>query len=98
MIQLALLFNMVKDVDIVFWNGSLGVIENDFYSQSSTQFVKHLETVNGVKTIIGGGETASLVSDKNSNIYVSTGGGALLEFLQLKFNYGTNLPGISIFE
>ena len=94
----AQLFNMVSDADIVFWNGSLGVIEHNFYSQSSIQFVKFLESANGVKTIIGGGETASLVSDKNSNIYVSTGGGALLEFLQLKFNYGSNLPGIFIFE
>jgi glyceraldehyde 3-phosphate dehydrogenase len=94
----AILFSMVGDADIVFWNGSLGVIENDFYSQSSKEFVKFLESNDGVKTIIGGGETASLITNKNSSIYVSTGGGALLEFLQLKFNYGTNLPGISVFE
>jgi glyceraldehyde 3-phosphate dehydrogenase len=94
----AKLFKMVDKVDIVFWNGSLGVIENDFYSQSSKQFVKFLESKSNIKTIIGGGETASLVTNKDSNIYVSTGGGALLEFLELKFNSGTNLPGISIFE
>ena len=94
----AKLFKMVDEVDIVFWNGSLGVIENDFYSQSSKQFVKFLESNSNVKTIIGGGETASLITDKNSNIYVSTGGGALLEFLELKFNSGNNLPGIQIFE
>lgn len=92
------LFKMVSEVDIVFWNGSLGVIENDFYSQSSKQFIKFLVSNRDVRTIIGGGETASLITDKNSNIYVSTGGGALLEFLELKFNSGTNLPGISIFE
>ena len=92
------LFKMVSEVDIIFWNGSLGVIENDFYSQSSKQFVKFLESNYNVKTIIGGGETASLITNKSSNIYVSTGGGALLEFLELKFNSGNNLPGISIFE
>lgn len=92
------LFSMVEDSDIVFWNGSLGVIENNFYSQSSKEFVKFLESKQNVKTIIGGGETASLINNKNSNIYVSTGGGALLEFLQLKFNNGSNLPGIQIFE
>lgn len=97
-ISKAELFAMVSEVDIVFWNGSLGVIENDFYSQSSIQFVKFLESAKNVKTIIGGGETASLINNKDSNIYVSTGGGALLEFLQLKFNSGINLPGISIFE
>ena len=80
---------MVEDSDIVFWNGSLGVIENNFYSQSSKEFVKFLESKQNVKTIIGGGETASLINNKNSNIYVSTGGGALLEFLQLKFNNGS---------
>lgn len=92
------LFKMVSEVDIIFWNGSLGVIENDYYSQSSKQFVKFLESNYNVKTIIGGGETASLITNKSSNIYVSTGGGALLEFLELKFNSGNNLPGISIFE
>lgn len=97
-ISKAELFEMVKEVDIVFWNGSLGVIENDFYSQSSKQFVKFLESNSDVRTIIGGGETTSLITDKNSNIYVSTGGGALLEFLELKFNSGNNLPGIKIFE
>ena len=99
-ISKAKLFSMVYDVDIVFWNGSLGVIEHDFYSKSSIEFVKFLESNQCIKTIIGGGETASLITNKNSNskIYVSTGGGALLEFLQLKFNSGINLPGISIFE
>jgi 3-phosphoglycerate kinase len=51
-----------------------------------------------VVTIIGGGETGSIVSNKNSNIYVSTGGGALLEYLEQKFLNGTNTPGIKIFE
>jgi len=97
-ISKAELFNMVSQVDIVFWNGSLGVIENDFYSQSSKQFVKFLESNNKISTIIGGGETASLITNKESDIYVSTGGGALLEFLELKFSSGTNLPGIQIFE
>ncbi len=97
-ISKAELFGMVYEVDVVFWNGSLGVIEDDFYSQSSKQFVKFLESNNKVSTIIGGGETASLITNKESNIYVSTGGGALLEFLELKFNSGANLPGIKIFE
>lgn len=91
------LISMILNTDIVFWNGSLGVIEDDFYSQSSKQFVKFLESFKSVKTIIGGGETSSLVN-KETNIYVSTGGGALLEYLQLKFNNGKNLSGIEIFE
>jgi len=83
---------------VVFWNGSLGVIEHDFYKNSSLELVSFLESNKQIKVIIGGGETGSLVSDKNSNIYVSTGGGALLEYLQQQFNYGTNIPGIKIYE
>lgn len=96
------LFNMVSESDVVFWNGSLGVIEHNFYKNSSVELVKFLESSNHISTIIGGGETGSLVSNKsnesNSNVYVSTGGGALLEYLENKFANGTNTPGISIFE
>jgi 3-phosphoglycerate kinase len=49
--------------------------------------------------IIGGGETASLIKDKGSsgNVYVSTGGGALLEYLQNKILYNQNLVGLEIY-
>jgi len=96
------LFNMILESDIVFWNGSLGVIEHNFYKNSSIELVKFLESNTHIKTIIGGGETGSIVENKLSesisNIYVSTGGGALLEYLENQFKFGTNLPGISIYE
>lgn len=92
------LFDIVLKNDVVFWNGSLGVIENNFYKCSSLELINFLENNQKITTIIGGGETGSIVSNKNSNIYVSTGGGALLEYLEQKFNNGTNIPGIEIFE
>lgn len=92
------LFDLILNSDVVFWNGSLGVIEHDFYKNSSIELVRFLESNTHIKTIIGGGETGSIVSNKNSNIYVSTGGGALLEYLQQQFKDGTNIPGIKIFE
>ena len=52
------------------------------------------------KIIIGGGETASLFinsTNSNKNIYISTGGGALLEYLQNKILYNTNLVGLQRF-
>ena len=94
----AKLFDLILQSDIVFWNGSLGVIENDFYRQSSIELLNYLETLENIQTIIGGGETGSLVKNKNSKIYVSTGGGALLEYLQQKFNDGSNIVGLQIYE
>jgi 3-phosphoglycerate kinase len=49
--------------------------------------------------IIGGGETASLIKDKTNleNVYVSTGGGALLEYLQNKILYNKTLVGLEIY-
>jgi glyceraldehyde 3-phosphate dehydrogenase len=91
------LFDMVLESDIVFWNGSLGVIENDIYKKSSLELVKFLESNKQITTIIGGGETGSIVTDKNSNIYVSTGGGALLEYLENQFKFNKNTPGIEIY-
>jgi 3-phosphoglycerate kinase len=51
------------------------------------------------KVIIGGGETATLFN-KNVNyphIYISTGGGALLEYLQNKILYNKNIVGIEMY-
>lgn len=49
-------------------------------------------TAQGATTVIGGGDTASLVKSENAEklvSYVSTGGGASLEFMQ-----GIKLPGV----
>jgi glyceraldehyde 3-phosphate dehydrogenase len=92
------LFDLILQSDIIFWNGSLGVIEHDFYKNSSLELVNFLESNKQLKIIMGGGETSSIISNKNSNIYVSTGGGALLEYLENKFTTGNNIPGIKIYE
>jgi glyceraldehyde 3-phosphate dehydrogenase len=92
------LLDMIKDADVIFWNGSLGVIEHEFYRKSSIELIDYLETLENKTIIMGGGETASLIFDKNSKIYVSTGGGAMLDYLQKKLSDGTNPPGLEIFE
>ena len=81
--------NLLSDFDIIFWNGSLGVIEDNRYAAGSISLLNTLKLLVDKTIIIGGGETASLVEDKNKNphIYVSTGGGALLEHLQNKILY-----------
>lgn len=91
--------SLLSDFDIIFWNGSLGVIEDNKYASGSISLLNALELLVDKTVIIGGGETASLVEDKNKNphIYVSTGGGALLEHLQNKILYNSNLVGLEIF-
>jgi len=75
----------------VFWNGPMGIYE-------IPQFAEGTKTLAGVlanlmaKTVIGGGSTADAVADMglvDKMTFVSTGGGASLEFLS-----GKTLPGV----
>lgn len=79
----------------VVWNGPAGVFEMAPFRKGSVAFLDQLiqQTSAGVTTIVGGGDTVSLVqmqagaTEKLS--HVSTGGGASLELLE-----GTYLPGV----
>jgi phosphoglycerate kinase len=77
-------------VKYVLWNGPLGDYEKGY--SSSTEALARAILASGAKSVIGGGDTVACISklgllDKFS--FVSTGGGAMLEFLAK----GT-LPGI----
>ena len=91
------LIKKINESDIIFWNGSLGVIEHETYKKGSVKLIEYLNGLKDKTVIIGGGETASLVTDKDSSIYISTGGGALLEYIQNKVITGKNLVGLEIF-
>jgi glyceraldehyde 3-phosphate dehydrogenase len=90
------LIDLIDKNDIIFWNGSLGVIENSNYIQGSKRIIDYLVKQVNKKIIIGGGDTSTLI-DKGSKIYVSTGGGALLEFLENVSKNNGYLLGIDIF-
>ena len=88
---------LINEADIIFWNGALGVIEHDYYKLGSNIIAEYLLDSNEKKIIIGGGETSTLFP-KDSHIYISTGGGALLEYLENKILYKKNIVGLSIFQ
>lgn len=85
----------ISSAKTIFWNGPMGVFENDKYARGTTAVAEAIAEINGLK-IVGGGDTVSAahqagVAEKMSHI--STGGGASLEFLE-----GKPLPGIEILE
>ena len=78
----------------VLWNGPMGVFEMDKFSKGTTAIAKAVAkaTEKGAFTLIGGGDSVAAINknglaDKVS--YVSTGGGAMLEYME-----GKKLPGI----
>lgn len=72
---------IIDEYDIIFWNGTLGVVEHDLYKYGSTTLIQLLMKSNK-KVIIGGGDTACFVNNFNHNFYyVSTGGGASIDYI-----------------
>ena len=86
----------LSDAKVVVWNGPLGVYEVERFRKGTLDILKYL-TNNNIKTIIGGGDTAVIVSQdeelKSKLYHVSTGGGATLEYLE-----GKELPGIKALD
>ena len=86
--------SVVKKAKTLIWNGPLGVFEFDNFAKGTNAIAKMVAeaTQSGAYSLIGGGDSVSAINkaglaDKVS--FVSTGGGAMLEFLE-----GKELPGI----
>lgn len=81
----------IKKAKTVFWNGSLGYSEDPEFRTGMKAVAQAMALVSGT-TVIAGGDTVGFVKeeglDKNIS-FISTGGGAALEFL-----VGEKLPGI----
>ena len=76
--------NELKDAKTVLWVGPLGVFEMEKFSAGTKEIGKFLGNVNAT-VIVGGGDTGAAINafelaDKMA--YVSTGGGASLEFIE----------------
>lgn len=89
---------IIKNSKTVLWNGPMGVFEMSSF-EAGTQAVAEAvveATQNGAFSLIGGGDSAAAINkfgygDQVS--YVSTGGGALLEYME-----GKTLPGVKALE
>ena len=94
----AMLADILKKAGTIVWNGPVGVLEMKPFAGGTEVMAKAIAeaTAAGAFSIAGGGDTVSAVhkfeiADKVS--YISTGGGAFLEFLE-----GKVLPAIEILE
>ncbi len=85
--------NLFKDyinkANTIFWNGPLGYFENPVFAKATNKIAEYLANLEKV-VIIGGGDTEEAILPwKNKFTYVSTGGGASLEYIA-----GKELPAI----
>ena len=94
------LFNsVIKGPGYIFWNGPMGVFEFDQYSSGTIHVARAvaLATWRGATSVVGGGETIAAIRKaevlESEISHMSTGGGALLEYLG-----GSSLPGIEILD
>ena len=85
----------IKDAKRIIVNGPMGLFEKEEYA-NGTKKIYECITENNIKTIVGGGDSASSVNNlgfAGKFYHISTGGGATLEYLS-----GNTLPGISVIE
>jgi len=85
---------VVEGSKTILWNGPMGVFEMEKFEQGTRAIAEAVvkATENGAFSLIGGGDSAAAVAKfnfTNDVSYVSTGGGALLEYME-----GKELPGV----
>ena len=87
--------NLIDESNTILWNGPAGYFENPKFAKGSIKIAEKIienNKSNKIYSVAGGGDTVSLLNSINAvdNFnFVSTAGGAFLEFLE-----GKELPGI----
>ena len=86
----------IKSCKTVFWNGPMGVFEFSAFANGTKVVAQALTEVSGI-SVVGGGDSAAAVRALGFNDdqfgYISTGGGASLEYLE-----GKELPGLTALD
>ncbi len=87
--------NAIRNSKTILWNGPMGVFEMENFAQGTISIAEAVveATNNGAYSLIGGGDSAAAVNSLGFGdqvSYVSTGGGAMLEYME-----GKVLPGVA---
>ena len=86
----------IKNCKTVFWNGPMGVFEFPNFATGTKVVAQALTEVSGI-SVVGGGDSAAAVRalgfEDSQFGYISTGGGASLEYLE-----GKELPGLTALD
>jgi len=92
--------DVIQKAQTIIWNGPMGVFEIEAFAQGTNGIAKAIVESRASKIVIGGGETLQAIIKyykplalANRRIHVSTGGGAMLEFLE-----GKKLPAIEALQ
>lgn len=86
---------IIQNAGTILWNGPLGLFEIEEFSKG-TEMLSHMIAKSSAFSVAGGGETVAAIEKycvEKDISYISTGGGAFLEYLE-----GKTLPAIAILE
>ena len=90
------IYNIIDKSNTILWNGPVGYFENPNFANGSKLIAKKIienNKANKIFSVAGGGDTVSFLNSLNAVKhfnFVSTAGGAFLEYLE-----GKELPGIN---
>lgn len=89
---------VIMNSKTILWNGPMGVFEMENFAEGTRLIAEKVAdaTAKGAYSLVGGGDSVAAISKYNLTdkvSYVSTGGGAMLEFIE-----GKTLPGIQAIE